>query len=744
MTQGRVPDTASLAGKVVVAGKGFELPGIQVINFTQPGGYSFYESLNPPTSLQMPSPDTGEPRNLVRPRYIPPPKDYRPPLGGCIAGGCDPDKVIQDLKGRLHSIVLHTPLTCTSAQTFHVLKQRALSTHFMIEGNGTIHQATDVVDVALHCGMPNPVSVGVDLSNAQPNLAAGAPMPACMHGRPISDNMVINGVPWKSTGFTDQQYDSLIALLRLLMRLFDIPAAFPLNEQGAILPEVMALPASTFSGILCHWHIKQDKFDPGPGLDWQRILTGLRSGQESAGIPVDVSEFKTLSGSPFSMIRRSEAQAREVAGCLYKNAEHRAQGGFYPVGINQTWHDGIHLVADKGTKVRPIFSGEVVAARFVKEYRDIGSTNFVLIRHKLDVQSASDQKVVTRPFTFYSLYMHLAPMDLDKPPEGIQWLDTVKRVYQDKDPVKTAPKSRLPETVSRCNQFQALKLGYVAMFGEDDSTRIPVDTTQTIGLVGSFGLQGTRRAFLHLETFADETWLDAVDPALNGDMILLGPDEPNADLVVHSPTLLGLFGKKDAFLDQLDYTVLPTGKHFARAQIRRFFTSSYDTGAKVMLRKLVVRHMSEWSTHVAWIDALRQQGDWFARMFGPGEKHLGMYRHFLAQYMPLYWLSDDVLNHLQLKMQGESGVLYFFNPVTMMVWGTYRRSVMRGKTVEEIIRDINKEIEQRSHRHHRGHEKAEDIDDSHGIKISGPVTDWDSYVQDVMKQLRRLPGKGEW
>jgi len=269
-----------------------------------------------------------------------------------------------------------------------------------------------------------------------------------------------------------------------------------------------------------------------------------------------------------------------------------------------------------------------------------------------------------------------------------------------------------------------------------------VDTIQTIGMTGSFGLRRTRQDFLHLEVFSDDSWLDAVDPALNGDMLLLGPDEPDArDLVVKSSSLLNLFGKKDAFLDTLDQTILPNGKHFSRAQIRKFFTSQYHQGAKAMLRKLVVRHMSEWSIHVSWISELTKQEDWFQHFFGPEERHFGLYRQFLARYMPLYWLSDDVIARLGLKTGGQPGVFYFFHPVTIMVWGTYRRSVMRGKTVEEIIRDINKEFATKGRRHGK---KAEDIDDSHGIKISGPVTDWDSYLRDVMKQLKKIPGRGEW
>jgi hypothetical protein len=111
--------------------------------------------------------------------------------------------------------------------------------------------------------------------------------------------------------------------------------------------------------------------------------------------------------------------------------------------------------------------------------------------------------------------------------------------------------------------------------------------------------------------------------------------------------------------------------------------------------------------------------------------------------MPLYWLSDEVTAHLGLKNEGAQGVLYFFHPVTLMVWGTFRRSVMRGKTIEEIIRDINQELEKKAH-HRKGPERAEDIDDSHGIQIEGPVTDWDAYVKDVMKRLRKIPGQGQW
>ncbi|QRK11159.1 hypothetical protein JQX13_14435 [Archangium violaceum] len=118
---------------------------------------------------------------------------------------------------------------------------------------------------------------------------------------------------------------------------------------------------------------------------------------------------------------KNEADQAALAA-LYKNNE-EGPGGWYPIGLSQTWHNGIHLSSpDITTLVRSIAPGRIVAARLrmkggeapasPKEYR-FGGPQFVLIRHELKVlenKCATERdptKWTFRDVKFYSLYMHL-------------------------------------------------------------------------------------------------------------------------------------------------------------------------------------------------------------------------------------------------------------------------------------------------------------------------------------------------
>src|SRR5215471_13247184 len=73
---------------------------------------------------------------------------------------------------------------------------------------------------------------------------------------------------------------------------------------------------------------------------------------------------------------------------LFQNNE-AGPGGFYPVGVSQTWHNGIHLTAEPGKPVHCLASGTIVAARRVPSYDETqyphGSPSFVLVKHQLAV-----------------------------------------------------------------------------------------------------------------------------------------------------------------------------------------------------------------------------------------------------------------------------------------------------------------------------------------------------------------------
>ncbi|WP_108866558.1 hypothetical protein [Aquimarina aquimarini] len=87
---------------------------------------------------------------------------------------------------------------------------------------------------------------------------------------------------------------------------------------------------------------------------------------------------------------------------------HQNRAGFFPVGMHNTWHGGIHI-EDFGTNVSAISDGRIIAYRIPEKYlhekdnKDIKYSNgFILIQHHYKTPKGVSLR-------FYSLYMHLQP-----------------------------------------------------------------------------------------------------------------------------------------------------------------------------------------------------------------------------------------------------------------------------------------------------------------------------------------------
>lgn len=93
----------------------------------------------------------------------------------------------------------------------------------------------------------------------------------------------------------------------------------------------------------------------------------------------------------------------------------QGEGGFYPIGTNQLWHNGIHFQLPRGATVHNIAAGRIVAARLSPEFSEsthgFGSPRFVLVRHEADLLKNPGEKKHDnwegRSIVYYSLYMHL-------------------------------------------------------------------------------------------------------------------------------------------------------------------------------------------------------------------------------------------------------------------------------------------------------------------------------------------------
>ncbi len=190
------------------------------------------------------------------------------------------------------------------------------SVPFVVARDGTIYQLFDPKYWSHHLGNgsiggnqnSSSRSIAIELSNYGPLIKRGNNLET-IYSRKSSPNYVdvyctladtdkyikldtpFNGYQYFAK-FTDQQYDSLVRLLRYLTERFDIPRKF--------LPEHKRYRASTetafFKGINTHLNFRATgKWDIGPAFDWNRVISG-----------VSATNYKPLSEQRGVLIRGKE------------------------------------------------------------------------------------------------------------------------------------------------------------------------------------------------------------------------------------------------------------------------------------------------------------------------------------------------------------------------------------------------------------------------------------------------------
>ncbi|NOZ00823.1 MAG: N-acetylmuramoyl-L-alanine amidase, partial [Deltaproteobacteria bacterium] len=699
---------------------------VEVRTFMDPGGFTFYRRTSPSFEPIVFVSEDNETRPLAMPRRLP--DGGRSQLGGhgwsLDDGSGDPTS---NLRRVIQTVVLHHDGAHSSRGCYATLLNRGFSTHFMIDRDGTVYQAADVADRTLHAGGVNTDSVGIDLNNPADNLLTHPDAEA--PGRERSAVRVINGVSYQSWNYTEEQYRSLIAVLRVLVEVLGIETVFPVGEDGRILYLVLdSPPASQFRGIQCHWHSSAEKWDPGPGLDWERIIAGLRrqeatipavplgvagvikAGQGRKRFPTDAWSTEKDARRVISGAWETEDTASALCDFICRAIETRSGGGYYPIGLNQTWHDGIHIPVREGAPIHPILAGDVVAAHFVPAARfpELGSNNFVLMRHRIKLPprfekvglekikaraKTEDGEGDARPpqniLTVFSLYMHLDGIDPNDPPDT--GLFTALRAHAGGSGNAPVPEPTGPTLVTLLDepdQMKALKAGYVGLFSPvgDEAAAVRLSPRDELWRAGEFGRADERSRLVHVEVFADPTFADAMELGLYGRYLRLGPDEPESrDLVVRSWPTLSPFGAQDGLKGPIR-----TEKVLTRDAIRDFFEYDGDDeqrDARRQLRKLITRHVSEWSDRVQWVQTLFQAQDaqgWRRRL--RKSEAGGIFSREVMTWLPYIWLTEDVSKHI--GAQFNDGVYSFFHPIYFLLWWMYRRSAVRGKSLEQIMSEV--------------------------------------------------------
>ncbi|MDR3620801.1 MAG: N-acetylmuramoyl-L-alanine amidase [Paludisphaera borealis] len=217
---------------------------------------------------------------------------------------------LPQLQEVVDQFVLHFDARGTSRECFQVLHdQRGLSVQFMLDLDGTIYQTMDLKEAAWHATKANSRSVGIEIANigaypvGRPNPLSkwyakgpdghtrvtppGGLAQARLHNpqaslRPSKDEPVVGvvqGGKLEQYDFTPEQYDSLIKLTATLSHVFPkIKLQAPRDASGQVVNHTLPPEEyNRYQGVLGHFHVQNNKTDPGPALQWDKVINGAKA-----------------------------------------------------------------------------------------------------------------------------------------------------------------------------------------------------------------------------------------------------------------------------------------------------------------------------------------------------------------------------------------------------------------------------------------------------------------------------------
>jgi N-acetylmuramoyl-L-alanine amidase len=273
------PPLSPAGDEIVVAGQRFAT-GTRVVTWLSPTGYNAYDSKTP-----------NHGRRALDGRK---PDDHAPSLAA--------------LRRNVDQFVLHYDGAGLSVTCFRILQQRGLSAHFLLDVDGTVYQTLDLQERAWHAGASNDRSIGIEIANigayppdeakllsawyrreatGQTRLAPPASAgdqrlrTPEFRGRPQRPDPVkgtIHGRELLQYDFTPEQYAALIKLTAALHRVFPgIKLDYPRDRAGKLIAQKLPDAAiAKFQGVLAHYHLQENKVDPGPAFQWEPVINGAR------------------------------------------------------------------------------------------------------------------------------------------------------------------------------------------------------------------------------------------------------------------------------------------------------------------------------------------------------------------------------------------------------------------------------------------------------------------------------------
>ncbi len=522
-----------------------------------------------------------------------------------------PNPSLAAVQAVIKKFVLHHDGVSSSQVCMNVLhNERGLSCHFLIDNDGTIYQTLDLALMGYHAAAFNSDSIGVEFCNRgildNPDYYANAPIK-----HPISDDYFINGHKMKSFDFTQQQYEAFYMLSGALVKhLPNLALEYPRDPQlpakpawgtiGPVTAEGDSLPMPSFAGFCGHYHLTTRKWDPGP-FDFKKWIDKLR-GQRV--FPVKVAGAK---GDDKPVVPENPVDLPAAIQPYYDANELTATAGFFPVGpwgISRLWHGGVHLPAPADSPVYAPFAGRVIAARMGPD-TDIGSSNFVLMRHDLTIASQAVR--------VYSLFMHLADESSASDPPS--WM------------------------ASEAKELD----GAVGVMGYD----YVIDAGSVIGRVGTVGPGDLSSPQIHLEIFSTQRWFDT----------------PTSPFTLIDGSSTGRFCDDDAIDKLIDKD---KDQRLSRKEIADFYSGA-DNGPERDMITLHVSEWTSEPDWTEALQSRPQQFQKKAggkkgkpKKTDGDDEDLDIAKMVKEQLEPFLWWTDPVAKGLGLP---SSGIVYHYHPL---------------------------------------------------------------------------------
>ena len=164
-----------------------------------------------------------------------------------------------------HSIVLHWDASYSANRCIDILAGRGLSTHFIVDNDGTIVQLLDPVPItAWHANQMNGESVGIDISNRAELVGEKWYAKNGFKARDIIE-ATVQGTKYRLLGYYPEQIVSTINLTNVLCEVIGIEKKFSPSKGLIDDPE-------SFKGIVSHYNTKLGKWDVA-GFPFEKLFS---------------------------------------------------------------------------------------------------------------------------------------------------------------------------------------------------------------------------------------------------------------------------------------------------------------------------------------------------------------------------------------------------------------------------------------------------------------------------------------